>query len=105
VHTGQPVVYELGGFAPPLGVALRADAMAVAMLVAVGVVILGIATYALAEFRVPDDPAQARAALTYWLLILAIGGSTAVYSRAAAVHLPRRKTGWTSYCIPKEHDS
>ncbi|MFO1413881.1 MAG: proton-conducting transporter membrane subunit [Burkholderiales bacterium] len=75
VHTGRPVAYALGGFAPPLGVALRADAMAVAMMAAIAVVILGIAVYATADFRVPDDAAKSRAPLTYWLLILAIGGS------------------------------
>ncbi|MFO1398773.1 MAG: proton-conducting transporter membrane subunit [Burkholderiales bacterium] len=75
VDAGAPLVYVLGGYAPPLGVALRADAMAVAMLAAVAVVVLGIATYASADFRVPDDAAKARAPLTYWLLALAVTGS------------------------------
>jgi len=75
VDSAQPLAYLLGGFAPPLGVALRADAMAVAMLVAVAVVIVGIATYASADFRVPDDAARSRASLTYWLLALAVVGA------------------------------
>ncbi len=46
-----PVVYLLGGWAPPLGIALRADGAAVAMLLAVAVVVCGIGVYARGAWR------------------------------------------------------
>lgn len=53
VRSGAAVVYLLGGWTPPLGVALRADGLAVIMLLAVAVVIGGIGVYARADFGTP----------------------------------------------------
>ncbi len=69
------LVYLLGGWTPPLGVALRADAAAVTMLVAVAVVVCGIGVFAAADFNPSRDPTRTRAAHTYWLLLLAVWGS------------------------------
>jgi multicomponent Na+:H+ antiporter subunit D len=55
-----PVVYLLGGWAPPLGIALRADGPSVVMLLAVAVVVCGIGVYARADFGTP--PARRRRA-------------------------------------------
>lgn len=73
--SGHPLVYLLGGWSPPLGVALRADAIAVAMLVAVAVVVTGIALYACADFGTPEGETEARAPFAFWLLLLAVWGS------------------------------
>ena len=70
-----PVVYVLGGWAPPLGIALRADGPAVAMLLAVAGVVTGIGVFALADFGTPKGSAESRAAYSYWLLLLAVWGS------------------------------
>jgi formate hydrogenlyase subunit 3/multisubunit Na+/H+ antiporter MnhD subunit len=70
-----PVVYLLGGWAPPLGIALRADGAAVAMLLAVAVVVCGIGVYARDDFATPPDRAETRASYSYWLLLLAVWGS------------------------------
>jgi formate hydrogenlyase subunit 3/multisubunit Na+/H+ antiporter MnhD subunit len=70
LETGSTLTYVLGGWAPPLGIALRADGIAVAMLAAVAVVVVGVALYARADFG-----AATRASLTYWLLLLAVWGS------------------------------
>jgi multicomponent Na+:H+ antiporter subunit D len=75
LRSGGAVVYLLGGWAPPLGVALRADAPAVVMLLAVAVVICGIGAYARADFGSPDGEREARAPFTFWLLLLAVWGS------------------------------
>lgn len=72
---GDMLVYLLGGWSPPLGIALRADGMAVAMLLAVLVVVGGIAVYALGDFSMPRNGPEARAPLTFWLLLLAVWGS------------------------------
>jgi formate hydrogenlyase subunit 3/multisubunit Na+/H+ antiporter MnhD subunit len=75
MRSGGTVVYLLGGWSPPLGVALRADAPAVVMLVAVAVVICGIGAYARADFGTPEGEREARAPFAFWLLLLAVWGS------------------------------
>ncbi|MBK9244549.1 MAG: NADH-quinone oxidoreductase subunit J [Burkholderiales bacterium] len=70
-----PVVYLLGGWSPPLGIALRADGPAVAMLLAVAVVVCGIGLFARADFGTPRGTVESRGAFTYWLLLLAVWGS------------------------------
>jgi formate hydrogenlyase subunit 3/multisubunit Na+/H+ antiporter MnhD subunit len=74
LQSGADLSYLLGGWAPPLGVALRADAAAVVMLVVVAVVVCGIGIYAYADFN-PSAPDRIRAASTFWLLLLAVWGS------------------------------
>jgi formate hydrogenlyase subunit 3/multisubunit Na+/H+ antiporter MnhD subunit len=74
LQTGGDLTYLLGGWAPPLGVALRADTVAAVMLVAVAVVVGGIALYACADFN-PSEPSRERAASTFWVLLLAVWGS------------------------------
>jgi formate hydrogenlyase subunit 3/multisubunit Na+/H+ antiporter MnhD subunit len=75
VESGQTQVYLLGGWAPPLGIALRADGLAVAMMAAVGVVVAGIAAYAWPDFAGAAEAGERRAPFTYWLLLLAVWGS------------------------------
>ena len=53
LQTGGPLVYLLGGWAPPLGVALRADGLSVVMMVITAVVICAIGVFARADFRTP----------------------------------------------------
>ena len=61
LRSGAPVTYLLGAWAPPLGIALRADALAVVMMVAVAVVIAGIALYARSDFGTPRGTSEGRA--------------------------------------------
>lgn len=75
LQSGDALVYVLGGWAPPLGIALRADELSVVMMVAVAVVIGGIGLYARGDFGTPDGVREARAPLMYWLLLLAVWGS------------------------------
>ncbi len=70
-----PLVYLLGGWSPPLGIALRADGAAVAMLLAVAAVVCGIGLFARADFGTPPGAAESRAAYGYWLLLLAVWGA------------------------------
>jgi len=72
---GEPLGYALGGWPPPLGIALRADLLSVVMMVAVSVVIGGIAVYACSDFATPPDVKEARAPLSFWLLLLAVWGA------------------------------
>jgi formate hydrogenlyase subunit 3/multisubunit Na+/H+ antiporter MnhD subunit len=75
LRTGGELAYLLGGWAPPLGIALRADGLSFVMLPAVAVVILGIGAYAHADFGTPAGVREARAPLVFWTLLLAIWGA------------------------------
>ncbi|HRI18487.1 MAG TPA: proton-conducting transporter membrane subunit, partial [Burkholderiaceae bacterium] len=74
VQRGEPVVYLLGGWAPPLGIALRADGLSAAMMVAVAIVVLLVGLYARADFARPPG-GEGRAPFLYWLLLMAVWGS------------------------------
>jgi formate hydrogenlyase subunit 3/multisubunit Na+/H+ antiporter MnhD subunit len=74
-QSGDGLVYLLGGWAPPLGIALRADGLSLVMLLAVAVVICGIGVYARADFGTPPGVREARAPFVFWTLLLAIWGA------------------------------
>jgi len=69
---GQALVYFVGGWEPPLGIALRADGLSAAMMVTVAIVIGGTALFARQEFGQPRGRPEARAPLVFWILLLAI---------------------------------
>jgi len=73
--TGTPLVYLLGGWAPPLGVALRADGLSAVMLVIAALVICAIGVFAHADFHTPTGVAEARAPFSFWILLLGIWGA------------------------------
>ena len=75
LRSGGTLIYVLGGWAPPLGIALRADGLSMVMMVAVAVVIAGIGVYARGDFGTPAGVPEARAPMVYWLLLLAVWGS------------------------------
>ena len=60
-RSGQPLVYALGGYEPPLGIALRADGFSAVMLVTAGLIAPSAALFARANFATPGDR-KARAA-------------------------------------------
>jgi len=80
VAQGAPLVYLLGGWAPPLGVALRADAPAAVMMVIVAVVLAGVGLFAWSDFRTPRGVDEARRPFTFWILLLGVwAGLNAVF--------------------------
>jgi formate hydrogenlyase subunit 3/multisubunit Na+/H+ antiporter MnhD subunit len=72
LRTGASAVYHLGGWAPPLGVALRADGLAAAMALAAAVLIAATGLYARADFRTPPGAPEARASFAFWILLLGV---------------------------------
>ena len=74
-QTGAPLVYLLGGWAPPLGVALRADGLSAVMMAITAVVICAVGVFARADFRIPAGSVEARAPFAFWILLLAIWGA------------------------------
>jgi multicomponent Na+:H+ antiporter subunit D len=71
-QSGAPLVYLLGGWVPPLGVALRADGLSAVMMATTSVVVFAIAIFAHADFCTPDRSVEARAPFAFWILLLAI---------------------------------
>ncbi|MGH7154695.1 MAG: complex I subunit 5 family protein [Acetobacteraceae bacterium] len=74
-HTGQPLGYVFGAWAPPLGIGLRADGLSAVMLVTTSLLICGIGVFARPEFRTPAEMPEQRAALVFWVLLLALWGA------------------------------
>src|SRR5215468_1705303 len=66
-----PLIYFLGGWGPPLGIALRADWLSAIMMVTTAVVILAIAAFAAADF-VAAGTAEARRPFAFWILLLGV---------------------------------
>jgi formate hydrogenlyase subunit 3/multisubunit Na+/H+ antiporter MnhD subunit len=70
-----PLVYLLGGWAPPLGVALRADGLSAVMMMITSVVICAVAVFARGDFRTPQGSVEARAPFVFWIMLLAVWGA------------------------------
>ncbi len=66
------LVLVLGGWAPPLGIMLRADGISAVMLLTTSVVLLATAIFARAPFRQPEEQAERRAPLAFWTLLLGL---------------------------------
>jgi formate hydrogenlyase subunit 3/multisubunit Na+/H+ antiporter MnhD subunit len=64
------LAYHVGGWAPPLGIALRADGLSAAMLLVTAVVASGAGIYALADFGTPRAGRTGRAPLAFWASLL-----------------------------------
>jgi multicomponent Na+:H+ antiporter subunit D len=72
VSAGKPIIYALGGLAPPLGIALRADGVSAVMLVAAAAILTAASFYARAKFATPEGAPESRSALTFWIMLQAI---------------------------------
>ena len=71
-RNGEPLLYVVGGWAPPLGIALRADGLSVVMMAVSALVVCAVGLFAHADFRTPTESVEARAPFTFWILLLAI---------------------------------
>jgi formate hydrogenlyase subunit 3/multisubunit Na+/H+ antiporter MnhD subunit len=71
-RAGAPIVYHLGGWAPPLGAALRADGFSAVMLVTTALIIPAAGMFARAGFGTPPGLSEARAPLAFWTLLLGL---------------------------------
>lgn len=74
--TGAPLWHALGHWAPPLGLALRADGLSAAMLLTAAIVIGATAVSARAQFGTAAGAPETRAAFAFWPLLLGIWGAT-----------------------------
>ncbi len=74
-HSGEPLVYIIGGWSPPLGIALRADGFSAVMLVTSALVVSAAAIFARANFATPEGLTEARAPLAFWTLLQALSAA------------------------------
>jgi len=72
---GESLVYLVGGWAPPLGIALRADALSAVMMLTTGVVIAGAGLFAYADFSPQPGEPETRTSLVFWTLLIAVWGA------------------------------
>lgn len=69
---GEPLRYALGGWVPPLGVALKADGLSAVLLLVTAVVMLAVAVYAQRDFRPGRGAPETRGSLAFWTLLLGV---------------------------------
>jgi multicomponent Na+:H+ antiporter subunit D len=77
-RSGKPLVYILGGYDPPLGIALRADGFSAVMLVTAALVMPASGLFARANFAMPQGTTERRAPLAFWILLQAIQGALSI---------------------------
>ena len=72
-RSGRQLIYIVGDWQPPLGIALRADGLSAAMMVTMAVVICAVGVFAHADFDTRAEPFETRAPFVFWILLMAIG--------------------------------
>jgi formate hydrogenlyase subunit 3/multisubunit Na+/H+ antiporter MnhD subunit len=75
LQANAALVYVVGGWAPPLGLALRADGLSAAMMITTAVVICAVGLFARSDFQTPRGLPEARAPLAFWTLLLGLWGA------------------------------
>ena len=78
LRTGKPVVYIVGGWAPPLGIALRADGFSAVMLVTSALVLPAAMLFGRSYFAVPSGRNEARAPFAFWTLMQGLSAALVV---------------------------
>ncbi|MGC2198624.1 MAG: proton-conducting transporter membrane subunit [Stellaceae bacterium] len=73
-RTQNVLLYIVGSWNPPLGVAFRADGLSAAMIVTAALLICGIGLFARAQFPASRGE-ETRAPLVFWTLLLAVWGA------------------------------
>ncbi len=76
-RAGAPLAYAVGGWAPPLGLALRADGVTAAMLLTAALVLLAVALFGRTGHATPPGLAEARAPFAFWCFLLALSAALA----------------------------
>jgi formate hydrogenlyase subunit 3/multisubunit Na+/H+ antiporter MnhD subunit len=74
LEADAPLRYDLGGWAPPLGVTLQADGLSAVLLLVTSVVMLAVGLYAWPGFGVPPGSSETRTSFAFWTLLLGVWG-------------------------------
>lgn len=77
---GRALSYVVGGWQPPLGIAMRADGLSAAMLAMTAVVVAAAGHFARAQDALEPSRQGGRSATTFWVMLLAVwSGLNAVF--------------------------
>jgi formate hydrogenlyase subunit 3/multisubunit Na+/H+ antiporter MnhD subunit len=74
-RSGDRLIYIVGDWKPPLGIALRADGLSAAMMATMAIVICAVGVFAHADFGTRAGSAETRAPFAFWILLMAIWGA------------------------------
>jgi formate hydrogenlyase subunit 3/multisubunit Na+/H+ antiporter MnhD subunit len=74
-RSGHRLIYIVGDWKPPLGIALRADGLSAAMMVTMAIVICAVGVFAHADFGTRPGSVETRAPFAFWILLMAIWGA------------------------------
>lgn len=74
-NTEAAMIEHMGGWAPPLGLMLRADGLSALMLGTTAILVAAVAFYASRSFRVAAGGTETRASLVFWVMLQAIWAS------------------------------
>ncbi|MCS0495559.1 NADH-quinone oxidoreductase subunit J [Ancylobacter sp. MQZ15Z-1] len=72
VGSGEALVYGIGGWSPPLGLALRADGLSAVMMAMAALVIALVALYARPQFAAAETAPGGRRAFGFWALLMGL---------------------------------
>jgi formate hydrogenlyase subunit 3/multisubunit Na+/H+ antiporter MnhD subunit len=79
-RSGEPLTYFVGGWHPPLGIALRADGLSAVMLLTTSVVNSAVCLYARGPFGMSPSTGEKRAPLVFWTMLMGVwSGLNAVW--------------------------
>jgi formate hydrogenlyase subunit 3/multisubunit Na+/H+ antiporter MnhD subunit len=71
-RSGEALSYTLGGWAPPLGLMLRADGASAVMMVMSAIILGLVGISACMQFHTPDGVREARVPYIFWALLLGL---------------------------------
>ena len=74
-RSGQRLIYIVGDWKPPLGIALRADGLSAVMMTITAIVICAVGVFAHADFGARAGTGESRAPFAFWILLMAIWGA------------------------------
>ncbi len=74
-RSGHALSYALGGWPPPLGIALRADGLSAVMAITTALVVGAIGLFGRVSFAAPVPGTEARAPSAFWTLLLAVAAA------------------------------
>jgi multicomponent Na+:H+ antiporter subunit D len=74
-QSGDALAYVVGGWAPPLGLVLRVDGVAGALLAVSATVVVATGWYARCQFRTVPPADKGRTPVVFWSLLLSVWGA------------------------------
>lgn len=72
---GQAVTYLLGGWRPPLGIALRADGLSATLIAMTALILCAVGIYARGSFSAKLGGSETRRPMVFWTLLLGISAA------------------------------